>query len=332
MNGKYKRMKKSEIDFISNRRHILKSSSLLAGLSFVPQSVTAQTSTDDDLTKNQLESVLHHDLNDSFTDKTGNGIIGEPGDQNVDFVEDETREIVLELSGRGSTGGFYDIPYESLTQSINDGDPVTVALWIKPEQLDSWHTIIAGLGVDINIRNGNLRLQRYDRETREVAYRAAIEVTEHLTTNEWHHIVGTVEPGNEARLFVDGELVATEEVSEGEGYTQRSGLDQARVGWVTSGNPGAYDGRFDGRIDDLRVYKGSVEMNDVEQLYSGPSREENPQESGIEEQLQDTETNTDPRETESDRDSQNPDSDSTTDQLEEALKAVSELIDTIFGS
>jgi hypothetical protein len=226
------------------------------------QSTGAQTANDE----TDLKPVFRHKLDGSYADETQHGISGEPADENIEFTTDGTRGTVLSLSGRGTSGGYYDIPYDQLSKSITEGDPVTISVWLRPDAIDQWYTVVAGLGGAIVLRDGELRIQRYNRETRSVEYRVAVPAADYLTPNNWSHIVGTVDPGNEARLYVDGAFVAAEPIGSEQGYTPRSGLDHARVGWVPSSDDGAYDAHVSGRLSDVQFYTGSADADDVQQL------------------------------------------------------------------
>lgn len=256
------------------RRSVLQTAGVLGGVSLLSQSTAAQKPSTELSSQTDLELIFQHTVNESYSDQTGNGVTGDPADENIGFTTDGDRDTVAALSGRGSSGGYYDIPYELLTDLIARGDPVAVAFWMKPERLDRWYSVINGFGAGVVLRDSELRLQRYNRETGGTDFRAAVAATDYLTANEWTHIVGTVEPGTEARLFVDGELAAVETVDEDQGYTEKSGLEQARVGWVPSSNDGAYDAHFTGAIDDVRLYKNGVDATTAQQLYTEDDQKE----------------------------------------------------------
>jgi hypothetical protein len=262
---------------IPTRRDALKLAAGLAGvaaLGSIPAS--AQMDLEDAL-------LFHHKL-DSFNengkipDASENGIVGHPDDKhstdaNLEFVEDETRGTVLEFQGQDTDAddGAYNVHHEDVPDSLERGAPITTSVWAKPEDLEGWQTIFSGaLGCVIDIRNGNLRARFWDGGN---VFNVNIDASTYLTAGEWNHIVTSVAPGEEAQLFVNGELVGTESVDENQGY--RSVYKAQGVGMAPHGmDP------FGGRLDDLRFYVGaSASETDAERLYesqkAGEEDEEN---------------------------------------------------------
>lgn len=232
-----------------------------------------ETGTDEGTTSGEavagLELVVRHALDGSYADST-NDVDGRPAASGLAFVDDQ-RGTVLDFRGRGagSKAGYYDLPYDALDRHFDVGDPVTTAFWLAPAALDDWYATFSGTGVAVGLRGGDLRLSRFNTQTRSTDYGTSVPADSVLDAGSWTHLVGTVEPGAEARLFVDGTGVATTGVDADQGYQpkQPSDIDAARVGFPPSGDDGAYDAHLDGRLDDLRLYRGSVDEAGAEALY-----------------------------------------------------------------
>jgi hypothetical protein len=216
-----------------------------------------------------LEPVVRHALDGSFVDSV-NDVDGQPAASGLAFVDDD-RETVLEFRGRGSgsRAGYYDLPYDALGEHFDVGDPITTAFWMAPAALDDWYAVSPGSGITVSLRNGNVRVSRYNTRTYRMDYKASVAASRVLDAGAWHHVVASLEPGAEARLFVDGTEVAATAVDADQGYQPRraAGIDAARMGFPPSGDDGGYDGHFEGRLDDVRFYRGSVDAAGAEALY-----------------------------------------------------------------
>lgn len=250
----------------STRRNILQVSGAiglvsLAGCSGQSGNNTTQTAPGPEL-------VYHHTLDGDFSD-TVNGIAGNPAATGVEFVQDRG-DTVLELagSGAGDNGGYYDVPYSGITQHISDGDPLTTALWVKPTDNQNWEIIFNGAGCTIDTRNGNLRLRWYNPSTAENEFLIEKDVSTHLPNGEWTHVVGTVQPDDEARLYINGERIGSTPIGDSQGFQQKENTDTIRVGFHPVADDGGYDSHFGGRIDEVQFYKGQIGDSEVEQLYN----------------------------------------------------------------
>jgi hypothetical protein len=172
------------------------------------------------------------------------------------------------------------IDFDGRTTSINCGRPpdfdfrdgMTVAAWIKVREFNKpWQAIVT---------KGDTawRLQR-EKETGMVtfSFNTGNEV-EHGDQNlvclvskrkvddgQWHHVVG-VSDGRRAALYVDGEL-------EDSGDAKPIASNSAPV--MIGCNSTAYERRFNGLIDDVRLYGYGLSEAEVKALYRGgaePSR------------------------------------------------------------
>lgn len=216
-----------------------------------------------------LEQVVRHALDGSFADSV-NDVDGRPAASGLGFVDGE-RGTVLDFRGResGSEAGYYDLPYDALGRYFDVGDPITAVFWMAPAALDDWYAVASGAGVTVGLRRGKLRISRFNRQTRRNDYQASLSASRVLDAGAWHHVVATLEPGAEARLFVDGTEVAATGVDADQGYRPKQGEDitAARMGFPPSGDDGTYDAHYEGQLDDVRFYRGSVDAEGARALF-----------------------------------------------------------------
>lgn len=228
-----------------------------------------ETETASDGALSGLEAVFRHALDGSFDD-AANDVDGQPADGGLAFVDGD-RGTALSFDGRGtrSDAGYYDLPYDALERHLDVGDPITAAFWMQPAALDDWYATFAGTGVTVSLRRGNLRISRFNTQTRRNDYEASVSAPRVLDAGRYQHVIATVEPGVAARLFVDGSEVAATGVDADQGYQpkQASGIDVARVGFVPSGDDGGYDAHYEGQLDDVRFYRGSVDADGAQALH-----------------------------------------------------------------
>jgi hypothetical protein len=233
------------------------------------QETDAETTTGSDGTLSGLEPVFRHPLDGSFED-AANDVDGQPTDGGLAFVDGD-RGTALAFDGRGtrSAAGYYDLPYDALERHLDVGDPITAAFWMRPAALDDWYATFVGTGVTVSLRGGNLRISRFNTQTRGNDYEASVSAARVLTAGRYQHVIATVDPGAAARLFVDGTEVAATGVDPDQGYQPKAprSITAARVGFVPSGDDGGYDAHYEGHLDDLRFYRGSVDADGARTLY-----------------------------------------------------------------
>jgi hypothetical protein len=239
-------------------------------MSTTDDSDPSTTATPERSLSESLTPVFRHTLAGDFTDSV-NDIDGEPAPSGTQFVGDRSG-TVLELAGDGAGDdeGYYDIPYTALTTHLSTGDPLTMALWIKPREINDWDIFFAGVGATLDVRRGDLRLRWYDPEINEQRYSASVSATQHVSAETWSHLIGTVDPGNEARLYVDGAQVGATSVSEAAGFNKKGidAVDAARVGFVPSSDDGAFDSHFGGRVAHVELHNGTVDTEGAQLLYT----------------------------------------------------------------
>lgn len=175
--------------------------------------------------------------------------------------------------GQGRIGGAME--FSNRGAFINCGaapefdlrDGMTVAAWIKVRQFNKRSQAIVTKG------DTGWRLQRLT-ESGMVEFcfntaSSAEDSEKHLVSvaskrkvddGQWHHVVG-VSDGHHAALYVDGELEATADAK-----TIAQNTAPLMIG---CNPPPSYGKRFDGWIDDVRLYGYGLSQAEVKALYQG---------------------------------------------------------------
>jgi hypothetical protein len=173
---------------------------------------------------------------------------------------------------QGRMGGALD--FDGRTTFINCGrspefdfcDGMTVSAWIKVREFNKTRQAIVTKG------DTAWRLQRQE-DTGMVTFSfntgSSVESGDQnlvrlvskrrVDDGEWHHLVG-VSDGHRAALYVDGAL---EDSAESKSIAQNS--EPVMIGC----NSTAYERRFNGWIDDVRLYGYGLSEADVKALYRG---------------------------------------------------------------
>ncbi len=173
---------------------------------------------------------------------------------------------------QGRIGGALE--FDGRTTFINCGrapefdfrDGMTVSAWIKVREFNkTWQAIVT--------KGDNAWRLHRQKETSMVAFSfntgPAAEVKEQdlvslvskrkVDDGQWHHLVG-VSDGQRAALYVDGEM---EDSAEAKPIAQNSA--PVMIGC----NSSFYDRRFNGWIDDVRLYGYGLSEAEVKALYRG---------------------------------------------------------------
>jgi hypothetical protein len=181
----------------------------------------------------------------------------------------EAGETVEDLSGNGNTatihgakrtihgryGGAMEFKsaenaYLSVqaSESLDQGEEVTLEAWVRPTTAGGWQALLAK--EDSASPGYSYILYAQDEQKRVASYLAAgsgeggaDSEPGALSVNTWTHVALT-DDGAHARLYLNGELVAT---------GQAPSLDQSD-GELRIGGDAIWGEYFDGRIDEVRVY------------------------------------------------------------------------------
>ncbi len=98
----------------------------------------------------------------------------------------------------------------------------------------------------------------------------AEETISKLSTNTWHHIVGTYDGAGTHLIYVDGDLAD----SNGRGFASGPiyvGPGRLTIGALFNGWSGLYVGEFDGPIDDVMVFDRVLSPTEISSLYRDTS-------------------------------------------------------------
>jgi hypothetical protein len=147
---------------------------------------------------------------------------------------------------------------------------ITLAAWVKPHSYSNFRGIISKVnatppfgGWQLNT-NGSIG-NRFDFALNisgtwytNITNGTPVPTT---NTNEWYHVAGTYD-GSAMRLFIDGELVSTAQISGTVEY--QNSASPVYIGMNGSGAGTPY---FDGLIDDTRIYNRALSVAEVQQLY-----------------------------------------------------------------
>lgn len=199
------------------------------------------------------------------------------------FPMDETSgQLVKNVAGTKSgiaTGTTVTTGYNSNARSFNGSsdylslayNPVfnpsvlTVASWIKTNS-SATQSVVALPGCDFDqspcaytpyqlyIDGGYLKAQLYNNSSQTITLTSPTQVN----TNNWHHVALSF-GGGVAKLFIDGEVVASDSLS---GTMSQVTNDRLFIGatWLYSTGVGRY---FAGLIDEVRIYNRALSADEI---------------------------------------------------------------------
>lgn len=92
-----------------------------------------------------------------------------------------------------------------------------------------------------------------------------------LVAGTWYHMAMTYEPSSALKVYLGGELVAHETLSVPASLYDPDGVS-VRIGanWY-GGDPGNPGNQFAGDIDEVRIYQGALDADEVEALVPEPT-------------------------------------------------------------
>jgi len=208
------------------------------------------------------------------------------GDSSVDAVEPDADGLVAwyefefnadDDSGKGNHGTEVGFPsytgsvaghgnafdFDGIETYIDCGNgaslgltsEVTIAMWIMTRDADNGddnpYVAKGDQSYAFKHKNsGNLEFFVYDAG----GWHVVSHPVDSSFNNVWHHLAGTYD-GAQLKIYVDGELAATEDYA---GGIATSG-DNLNIGR----NSGVTDRFFEGRIDDVRIYDYALTYNEV---------------------------------------------------------------------
>jgi hypothetical protein len=198
-----------------------------------------------------------------FDDYSGNGHHGRPMDGATTVLDSE----------RGWVASFNAQP--SLPSRVNCGaeDPsaggeLSVSAWIKWNGLNGNWQGIAGKSLQYGQRRWIFQLRDSDGMIQwggSDSENLHIWSTVAPAAGEWLHIAGTCD-GSYSKIYINGEIVG-----EGPGGFSAGAAAQANVTLGFGEDRNDYDESFNGLMDDIRIYSGTLSESDVRKLAALPT-------------------------------------------------------------
>jgi large repetitive protein len=192
------------------------------------------------------------------------------------WIDDPDRDTVVNLPGGASTTNNHVVLPNNLTQDVS-GD-FSVSIWANPRALPNWVPLLQ-IG---NSTDSFFLLQSSTQANGASGFAATFKEAgnadqERLTLgggndlplNKWTQVVFTMK-GHTGRIYLDGVLKATRT-----DFTL--GLDDIAVNGRTTANfiggTSWPDGRFNGLVDDFRLYGHELSAAEIGELFSGKAPE-----------------------------------------------------------
>jgi len=195
--------------------------------------------------------LAHYELEGDGTDSSGNG--------NDGIVRGARVRYEPGIFGTAiSLGGSQDVAISGFTQ-IQGTDALSICMWAKPDYVDGsrylWFTHEAG-------SNGKLRCFLDDDQWRfrEGDGSQNVEIGADANAGEWAHFAGVRQNGDKLYLYIDG-------LPENETSFGTAG-PLASDSWIGSQDGGDF---FTGLIDDVRIYKRALDVDDLVTVMAGGS-------------------------------------------------------------
>ena len=202
----------------------------------------------------RLESpILHLNFDDEkapLKDLSGLGHDGKAVGQ-VNYIEG--------VKGKGvsfaNEASYIEFPHTAALDTPSEN--ITMSIWVKPNEERNYSDFFT---------KGDWNVLKTDARNNSISFftggwrRGETEASQPDDWDgQWHHLVGVAE-GQEARLYLDGELVNETELEGRLGWTP--------FPWNLGRNAEAPEGRgFKGVLDDVRIYPFALTEDEVEQLF-----------------------------------------------------------------
>jgi len=142
------------------------------------------------------------------------------------------------------------------------GGAFTLAVWVRPDDLNSLSNIIGQDELGGGRRNQRLMTNNGGFETRVNVVgsnNTAVIPSSKVSTGNWYHIVGVFNhETDETKIYLDGSLEDTQSADSG-----AEGLTDIQIG-KSDGAPALYEGR----VDDARLYSKELTSIEVSNLYA----------------------------------------------------------------
>jgi len=172
-------------------------------------------------------------------------------------------------SSGGKFGGAFVFDglddYVNITQTVDISDDLTIETWIKPNEYEDYEHIVgandATNGNRIILQLNTSGIQWFVEKPTGENQIAFYQTTE---TGTWHHLAGTVIKDSEVRLYLDG--VEVDSITSGLTTPTKTDSPFTIGGVVAQG-----DFKFNGTIDEVRIYNRSLMAEEIKASYLGLS-------------------------------------------------------------
>ena len=150
-----------------------------------------------------------------------------------------------------------------------DLDTVTVAAWIRTDQIDGqWNRILdKGWRESYNLCiGGDYQGQSWYRNRAQLeCAHTALTSKAPVVDGKWHHVVGVFD-GRSSRIYIDG--VLNVEAKYERAVSMKHNDVDVRIGSLAVPEPRPDDQAFfDGLIDEIRLYNRALSDREIERLY-----------------------------------------------------------------
>ena len=147
---------------------------------------------------------------------------------------------------------------------LNAGGVISIAAWVRAENADGYHNIVAhgwrhnpGADVSLRIQNGNYEFTYWD-----AADHVAIAAMPPGDLGSWVHLCGVFD-GSAYHLYRNGALAATTP----DATTPPANVDTPWAIGARAPQPDSLERLFIGEIDDVRIYGRALAAAEVQALY-----------------------------------------------------------------
>jgi len=202
------------------------------------------------------EWKFENNLNDtSGNNNNGNYNIGLPS-----YDDSVNSSLGKALSSDGTS--YVVVPYSASMDVISSYDSVvTISFWMNPNQMPSiYNVLLANQDQSYLFLYSNGAIEWLSRNSVNTLL-GVKTVTNEVIPGKWYHIALTYNGIDEAKIFING---ATEQVSY-QGYL--SVYSSLPKPIYIGGDPTIGNFRFNGLIDEVRIYSESFNLSQIKKLY-----------------------------------------------------------------
>jgi len=217
--------------------------------------------------------VLHYAM-----ETLSQGVVDDYSTSGLDgrtVAQSGTVSLATSLSGYGRaialTGAnhqYVDVP----ESPILDVDRYTLSAWVRytgiqnDQTLGRWEILEKAAAYWMNVRtNGLVRVGGFYGGCTGSAVWKYLDSTRTIPVNRWTHVASTYD-GTRLRVYINGSAAGSRLVS---GRTCVSGEPLA-VGAKNNPAKGLLEAFWDGRLDDVRIYKRALSLSEIGQLATRP--------------------------------------------------------------